>query len=64
MVHHLVEMEIIFKDAVLIFVDFYFSMTKEKNNGTIVETSNSDLIEVFGARVHNLKNIDIAIPKK
>jgi len=38
-------------------------MAKEKTNGTIVETSNPDLIEVFGARVHNLKNIDIAIPK-
>src|SRR6187399_2017529 len=38
-------------------------MAKEKTNGTIVETSNPDMIEVFGARVHNLKNIDIAIPK-
>jgi excinuclease ABC subunit A len=38
-------------------------MAKAKTNGTIVETSNPDMIEVFGARVHNLKNIDIAIPK-
>jgi len=32
---------------------------KAKENGTITE----DAIEVFGARVHNLKNIDITIPK-
>jgi excinuclease ABC subunit A len=38
-------------------------MAKAKTNDTIVETSNPDMIEVFGARVHNLKNIDIAIPK-
>lgn len=38
-------------------------MAKAKTIGTIVETSNPDMIEVFGARVHNLKNIDISIPK-
>src|SRR5215468_9678576 len=31
---------------------------KEKQNG-----SENELIEVYGARVHNLKNIDISIPK-
>jgi|CXWL01.1.fsa_nt_gi excinuclease ABC subunit A len=39
-------------------------MATKKNNGTITEKQvNHDFIEVFGARVHNLKNIDIAIPK-
>src|SRR5258705_4195820 len=38
-------------------------MTKKKNNGTVSVTQDNDVIEVFGARVHNLKNIDIAIPK-
>ena len=38
-------------------------MAKEKNNGTVTEVHNNDAIEVFGARVHNLKNIDISIPK-
>lgn len=39
-------------------------MAKKKNNGTVgKEKINHDFIEVFGARVHNLKNIDIAIPK-
>lgn len=39
-------------------------MAKAKSNGTIAEEKiNHDFIEVFGARVHNLKNIDIAIPK-
>ncbi len=39
-------------------------MATKKNNGTINEEQvNHDFIEVFGARVHNLKNIDIAIPK-
>ncbi|HEY9364429.1 MAG TPA: excinuclease ABC subunit UvrA, partial [Chitinophagaceae bacterium] len=36
-------------------------MDKIKSNG-VHETEN-DVIEVFGARVHNLKNIDISIPK-
>jgi excinuclease UvrABC ATPase subunit len=34
-----------------------------KSNGTD-SVNQHDVIEVFGARVHNLKNIDIAIPKK
>jgi excinuclease ABC subunit A len=38
-------------------------MKKEKGNGTILASQHNDMIEVFGARVHNLKNIDIAIPK-
>ncbi len=39
-------------------------MAITKNNGTInAEPISHDFIEVFGARVHNLKNIDIAIPK-
>ena len=39
-------------------------MSTTKNNGTISEEKvHPDCIEVFGARVHNLKNIDIAIPK-
>ncbi|MBS1654751.1 MAG: excinuclease ABC subunit UvrA, partial [Bacteroidetes bacterium] len=38
-------------------------MSKAKNNGaTELETSQEN-IEVYGARVHNLKNIDINIPK-
>src|SRR5690349_9637667 len=40
---------------------------KEKSNGTAVATiqepENQEYIEVFGAREHNLKNIDIRIPK-
>ena len=38
-------------------------MSKSKNNGTPVEEVNHEAIEVHGARVHNLKNIDISIPK-
>jgi excinuclease ABC subunit A len=38
-------------------------MTKEKNNGTPEEIITQDTIEVFGARVHNLKNVDISIPR-
>jgi excinuclease ABC subunit A len=39
-------------------------MAITKHNGLISEEPiHHDLIEVFGARVHNLKNIDIAIPK-
>src|SRR6478752_737523 len=37
-------------------------MAKEKNNGTI-DVPAEDVIEICGARVHNLKNIDINIPK-
>jgi excinuclease ABC subunit A len=38
-------------------------MAKEKSNGNGVIDQDSDAIDVFGARVHNLKNIDISIPK-
>ncbi len=34
-------------------------MKTDKNNGT----TQQEMIDVFGARVHNLKNIDISIPK-
>lgn len=37
-------------------------MAKEKDKGTPV-VQNKDMIEVYGARVHNLKDIDISIPK-
>ncbi len=38
-------------------------MAKSNNNGTDIPISDNESIEVFGARVHNLKNIDISIPK-
>ncbi|MGQ0739936.1 MAG: excinuclease ABC subunit UvrA, partial [Bacteroidota bacterium] len=38
-------------------------MAKSSNNGTEVPVQDKDAIEVYGARVHNLKNIDISIPK-
>lgn len=38
-------------------------MAKEKDNGSGVEPVEQDTIEVYGARVHNLKDIDINIPK-
>ena len=38
-------------------------MTKEKDNDLPTADRRYDSIEVFGARVHNLKNIDISIPK-
>ena len=38
-------------------------MSKAKNNGTTIGEINHEAIEVHGARVHNLKNIDISIPK-
>src|SRR4026207_2187126 len=38
-------------------------MLETKNNGTPTEEINHEAIEVYGARVHNLKNIDISIPK-
>ena len=38
-------------------------MAKSNNNGTDIPVSDNESIEVFGARVHNLKNIDISIPK-
>ncbi len=34
-----------------------------KENETGVQPSELEFIEVFGARVHNLKNVDISIPK-
>src|SRR4029079_9956981 len=37
-------------------------MAIEKNNGT-TDVPAEDMIEISGARVHNLKNIDISIPK-
>src|SRR5258708_20201518 len=38
-------------------------MTKENFNGDIVSISDQESIQVYGARVHNLKNIDISIPR-
>jgi excinuclease ABC subunit A len=35
----------------------------ENNESTLNEIAADEQIEVFGARVHNLKNIDISIPK-
>src|SRR6266513_1914042 len=38
-------------------------MVKEKNNGPLNGPIEQDVIEVYGARVHNLKNIDVKIPR-
>ncbi len=40
-------------------------MAKKNSNGTAtnIPIQHNESIEVFGARVHNLKNIDISIPK-
>ena len=38
-------------------------MSKSKNNGITDAEISHEAIEVHGARVHNLKNIDISIPK-
>src|SRR4051794_35613805 len=38
-------------------------MEKSKQNGTATTVQEPGAIEVFGARVHNLRNIDISIPK-
>jgi excinuclease ABC subunit A len=38
-------------------------MAKAKKASATEAISNNDFIEVFGAREHNLKNIDIKIPK-
>src|SRR5205809_1765087 len=38
-------------------------MENDKVNGGIIEAQDKESIEVFGARVHNLKNIDINVPK-
>jgi excinuclease ABC subunit A len=54
---------------VLIFAPFpKINMAKVKKavpatNGQSGSHASQDVIEVFGARVHNLKNIDISIPK-
>ena len=47
--------------VVLIFV--HHRMAKNNNNGTNIPIQDNESIEVYGARVHNLKNIDISIPK-
>ena len=38
-------------------------MAKSNQNGTDAPVQENESIEVYGARVHNLKNIDISIPK-
>src|SRR5687767_415273 len=38
-------------------------MSKTNNNGNYSGEKDPQTIEVYGARVHNLKNIDISIPK-
>ncbi|HEX7844230.1 MAG TPA: excinuclease ABC subunit UvrA, partial [Chitinophagaceae bacterium] len=38
-------------------------MSKSKENAVSASGTEAESIEVFGARVHNLKNIDISIPK-
>jgi excinuclease ABC subunit A len=38
-------------------------MAKKKQESTVLTAPDLESIEVFGAREHNLKNIDIAIPK-
>jgi excinuclease ABC subunit A len=38
-------------------------MAKENFNGSDILVPDHDAIEVYGARVHNLKNIDISIPR-
>jgi len=38
-------------------------MAKNNHSGTGISIQDNESIEVFGARVHNLKNIDISIPK-
>ncbi len=47
---------------ILTFVPLQQVMSKEKENGKS-ESIETEAIEVFGARVHNLRNIDISIPK-
>jgi excinuclease ABC subunit A len=60
--YHLFETELNRRIIVSIFVAL-LPMAKEKSNGIPVEEINHEAIEVHGARVHNLKNIDISIPK-
>lgn len=38
-------------------------MAKSNKTGTVIPVHDNETIEVYGARVHNLKNIDISIPK-
>lgn len=38
-------------------------MSAKEQNGTDIIPHDNETIEVYGARVHNLKNIDISIPK-
>lgn len=40
-----------------------FDMKQVKSNGEEREIQDPETIDVYGARVHNLKNIDISIPK-
>jgi hypothetical protein len=44
------------------YLRYPFTMAKSRDNGITVEEINHEAIEVHGARVHNLKNIDISIP--
>ena len=46
-------------------IHFFLDLLKEKNNISIASdpVQNNDYLEVFGARVHNLRNMDIAIPR-
>jgi excinuclease ABC subunit A len=39
------------------------AMAHKKSNGLDIQMEGHEFIEVFGAREHNLKNIDISIPK-
>src|SRR5688572_29989577 len=51
-------------DRLLLLSSFPFlPMSRSKTNGIPEAEINHDAIEVHGARVHNLKNIDISIPK-
>jgi len=50
----------------LYFCRFIFLLLLKKENditSTDKLSGNNDLLEVYGARVHNLKNIDLAIPR-
>jgi len=44
-------------------LSFIIMATKKKNVAQTEAPNHHDFIEVYGARVHNLKNIDISIPK-
>lgn len=45
------------------FLSLPFNQHMKARQKKVVETQAEDVIEVFGAREHNLKNIDIRIPK-